>query len=385
MGEYKRRLKKWKTRLALIDAQRDQLKKHINESNKRLNHQIRKKFGAAFSEAAFALYKSIKWSPETAAWKHTMIKAMRGLNNYLRTGDMEYANTFSVFGSLTVDVTKEATRLYEKQVGRTLQEEATERSSLAHAIHRDERRLAAMIIAKDWANDGGLAETIKDAGDFFGLCDSPVIDWDMWDDESDSFKRIVASREFTPKLVKAANIAVAAVTVARVAAAGANAIVSFGSASYGAAGTGFRFGASSPGAIRMRELDVLRRSYAAVHAKAWTMSPTARGNFIEAFLDKTQYRDWWNCGAIHGGSFPLVDFQRGRIVVSLKTVDTSGTSWMGRMRSHIRDLGTRGITCDGRAARTVLDLRVQRGGAGSASGLIDYGRKFGVDVIIREF
>ena len=89
--------------------------------------------------------------------------------------------------------------------------------------------------------------------------------------------------------------------------------------------------------------------------------------------------------ARNGGFFPLVDFQKGNTLVSLKSVDTAGSTWMGRMQSHVKDLGTRGATVDGNPASMVLDLRVQPGGAVDAASLVQYGQKHGVTVMVKEF
>ena len=117
----------------------------------------------------------------------------------------------------------------------------------------------------------------------------------------------------------------------------------------------------------------------------WGMKATDRGNAIESALAKTDYKDWFNVGATQRGFFPLVDFQKGNTLVSLKTVDTAGSTWMGRMQAHIEDLGTRGATVGGNPADMVLDLRVQPGGAGAAQSLVDYGTDFGVTVRISEY
>lgn len=66
-------------------------------------------------------------------------------------------------------------------------------------------------------------------------------------------------------------------------------------------------------------------------------------------------------------------------------MDTAGSTWMGRMQSHIKDLGTRGATVDGNPASMVLDLRVQPGGAADAASLIQYGQKYGVTVMVKEY
>ena len=117
----------------------------------------------------------------------------------------------------------------------------------------------------------------------------------------------------------------------------------------------------------------------------WQLSPTARGQAIENELASTEYKEWFHLGAERGGTFELVDFQKDQTLVSLKSIDTAGTSWLGRMKAHIDDLATRGATINDEPANMVLDLRVQPGGVADAASLIEYGRNVGVTVIIREF
>jgi hypothetical protein len=109
-----------------------------------------------------------------------------------------------------------------------------------------------------------------------------------------------------------------------------------------------------------------------------------RGIDIEDALAASDYKDWFRAGQLNNGYFPLVDFQKGQNLVSLKTVDTGGASWMGRMEDHILDLA-RGHTVDGKAANMILDMRVQPGGVDAAKSLIDFGRKNNVTVRISEY
>jgi filamentous hemagglutinin len=80
----------------------------------------------------------------------------------------------------------------------------------------------------------------------------------------------------------------------------------------------------------------------------------------------------------------LIDFQKGQELVSLKTVDTTGSSWMSDMRTEIRQLSGAG-TVNGQPANMTLDIRVQPGGVAAAQPLIGYGQQFGVNVSIRAF
>ena len=123
-------------------------------------------------------------------------------------------------------------------------------------------------------------------------------------------------------------------------------------------------------------------------ASIWAKSPTQRGNLIEAQLAKTEYapgKGWYNVGQERGGYFPLVDFQQGNTLVSLKSVNTTGTTWLPRMQEHILDLGTNGAKVDGQLAKMVLDIRVQPGGLNAAQQLVKFGADNNVTVIIKEF
>jgi filamentous hemagglutinin len=117
----------------------------------------------------------------------------------------------------------------------------------------------------------------------------------------------------------------------------------------------------------------------------WKLDPTERGKLIEKELAATEYNDWFHVGAEQNGYFPLIDFQKGNTVVSLKTVNTKGGSWLADMRNHINDLATRGVNVAGKPATKVLDIRVQPGGVADAKQLIQYGKKLGVIVRILEF
>src|SRR5687768_12410930 len=97
----------------------------------------------------------------------------------------------------------------------------------------------------------------------------------------------------------------------------------------------------------------------------WQMGATARGTAIENRLAATEYSGRFRVGGLDKGTFPLVDFVKGNNLVSLKTVDTAGFTWLGRMQRHIRDLSNRGATVNGNPANMILDIRVQPGGAGA--------------------
>ncbi len=80
-----------------------------------------------------------------------------------------------------------------------------------------------------------------------------------------------------------------------------------------------------------------------------------------------------------------MDFQLDNVLVSLKAVDSKGSTWLRAREEHIIDLGTRGATVDGNLADMALDLRVQPGGVEAASSLVDLGEEWGVAVFVQEF
>lgn len=64
-------------------------------------------------------------------------------------------------------------------------------------------------------------------------------------------------------------------------------------------------------------------------SEVWNGVPTNRGSWIESYLAKNEYSDangWFHVGAENNGYFPLVDFQNGNNLVSLKSVDTTGST-----------------------------------------------------------
>lgn len=125
----------------------------------------------------------------------------------------------------------------------------------------------------------------------------------------------------------------------------------------------------------------------------WTGDPKVRGRLIEDYLTHTEYKDWGRTDTFinpktglpfKSRNFPLVDFQKGTTVVSLKTIDTKGSTWRDRMKEHIEDLESADITVGGLKATKALDIRVQPGGLADAHFLIAYGRSRGIAVTVKE-
>ncbi len=117
----------------------------------------------------------------------------------------------------------------------------------------------------------------------------------------------------------------------------------------------------------------------------WALPPMQRGVAIENKLAVTDYADWYHVGAENNGYFPLVDFQKDDTLLSLRTVDTTSSRWLGRITDHIEELGSNGATINGNLAKMKLDLRVQPGGFEDAQPLVQAGEKKGVIVVIKEF
>lgn len=75
--------------------------------------------------------------------------------------------------------------------------------------------------------------------------------------------------------------------------------------------------------------------------------------------------------------------------MSLKSINTNGTSWYDRTKVHIDDLASRNIKGSSgnlipRGNRT-LDIRVQPGGLAAASILVAYARNQGIQIKIKEY
>jgi RHS repeat-associated protein len=118
----------------------------------------------------------------------------------------------------------------------------------------------------------------------------------------------------------------------------------------------------------------------------WERNPLIRGREIENALARTDYRDWFHLDDIASGrNFDLVDFQKGRTLVSLKTTNAFTERSLADLTEHIDDLATRGATVDGLPADLVLDIRVPAGHEGLLRELIDYGAARGVSVQIKAY
>ncbi len=123
----------------------------------------------------------------------------------------------------------------------------------------------------------------------------------------------------------------------------------------------------------------------------WKLDPTTRGVATEKILADTEYADWFNCGQLDNGYFPVVDFQRGMDVVSLKTIDPTLPSYQNgkgtkKVLDYI-DALNRKITIDGEDANKILDIRVPQGTKGDLNikAIEDYATQRNITVMIKEF
>ncbi|MCZ7537771.1 MAG: hypothetical protein M5T61_18870 [Acidimicrobiia bacterium] len=127
-------------------------------------------------------------------------------------------------------------------------------------------------------------------------------------------------------------------------------------------------------------------------ARVWRLIPFIRGQLIELILRLTQYAKWTHIGAWDRGFWPLIDFQRGRSVVSLKTIDPWTKTYDDRLlklASHADELANATITVDGVAVtERILDIRVPQGtGATVIAEMVDTILEVaeGVTIAISEF
>ncbi|MBQ3423196.1 MAG: hypothetical protein IJH34_16420, partial [Romboutsia sp.] len=123
----------------------------------------------------------------------------------------------------------------------------------------------------------------------------------------------------------------------------------------------------------------------------WKLGATERGEVIEEILASTEYKEWYNIGASQGGYFPVIDFQKGKSVVSMKTIDPqlpsmSGSGATNKVIDYLNDLD-KAIKVDDNAANRILDVRIPEGTKNSfdLDYLIKESEKKNIKLIIKEF
>ena len=133
---------------------------------------------------------------------------------------------------------------------------------------------------------------------------------------------------------------------------------------------------------------------AAYRASLWNLRPTLRGLLLEKELARTEYNlattGWYHIGAENSGYFPVIDFWKGKDVVSLKSIDPrlySGSGATERLLDYLDDLKC-DILVDGQKILNTnkkLDIRVPSGTISQVNihTLLDEAE--GIIIDIREF
>lgn len=143
-------------------------------------------------------------------------------------------------------------------------------------------------------------------------------------------------------------------------------------------------------------------------AQIWAEHPFKRGRIIENVLERTEYLDWDKTDSFEkwpttdttvskaflasaeskrfANNFPAVDFMRGNIAVSVKSVDPNSRYWMFAMSRHIDQLANTEIT-DGSDNKFEMRLDVRFPSNSNVqdkylNGLREYARKKGVFVSV---
>lgn len=99
--------------------------------------------------------------------------------------------------------------------------------------------------------------------------------------------------------------------------------------------------------------------------EVWKLNQLERGQVIEEILACTEYKDWYNIGATNNGFFPVIDFQKGQKVISVKSIDPRLKSYSGdkatkKIEEYIEKLDV-DITVSGKPAQKILDIRIPKG------------------------
>lgn len=134
------------------------------------------------------------------------------------------------------------------------------------------------------------------------------------------------------------------------------------------------------------------------------VKPVQRGREIQYYVYENEYKTsgWGNTDdyevwddtvgdyiKVKGQNFPLIDFHKGDMVVSLKSINTNGASWYNRTKDHIDDLARRSIKGSSGnevpLANRTLDVRVQPGGLAATGILKEYASEAGIKIVIKEY
>ena len=89
----------------------------------------------------------------------------------------------------------------------------------------------------------------------------------------------------------------------------------------------------------------------------WDIDGRVRGEAIENHLAATDYSGWTPIGRADRGYFPLIDFQKGSEVISLKTAGSYYKQNVRDLQGHMIDLA-QSVEVNDAATKKTLDLRV---------------------------
>lgn len=121
----------------------------------------------------------------------------------------------------------------------------------------------------------------------------------------------------------------------------------------------------------------------------WKLNPFDRGNAIELDLAATEYKNWYYIGRERNGFFPVIDFQNGKEVVSLKTVSRQDmSSAIDDLEDIIDELSLADIDIDGievPVGARILDVRVPPGASTQLNSLKAYSQTRGIKLKITEY
>lgn len=123
----------------------------------------------------------------------------------------------------------------------------------------------------------------------------------------------------------------------------------------------------------------------------WNLSATLRGKMIEKALAESDYEGWYNIGQENNGYFPIIDFQNGSNVVSLKTLDPrlpsySGSGATNKVLDYLNQLDTP-ILVNDNPANKILDERIPGGTINKLDleTLQNDANQRGIQLIIKEY
>ncbi len=118
-------------------------------------------------------------------------------------------------------------------------------------------------------------------------------------------------------------------------------------------------------------------------SRIWELEDRIRGIAVQRHLAVSEYSNWYPIGDELNGFFPLIDFQTGTRVGSLKTTRVVD---LAELREHLDDLAAASIFVGDVPAERVLDVRIAPWlSASSFEEVVSYGNELGITVLVRNF